>query len=138
MLNRVSLIGNLVADVEYRPVGAGHCANFRIACGERWTDKASGERQERTEYIQCVAFGRLADMMRKLNLKKGDRVFFEGRLRTRKWQDKEGRDRYTTEVVADDFRGTFFTLAPRRDGEGVATAREETAKESINDDEIPF
>jgi len=100
-VNKVILVGNLGRDPEtrYNPEG-GAIANISVATTETWKDKTSGEKQERTEWHRVVFFGRLAEIVGEY-LKKGSQVYVEGSLRTRKWQDKEGQERYTTEIVAD-------------------------------------
>jgi single-strand DNA-binding protein len=102
--NLVVLIGNLGADPEMRamPSGSSVC-NLRIATTESWRDKQSGEQQERTEWHRVALFGRLAEIAGEY-LKKGSQVFIEGSLRTRKWQDKEGNERYSTEIVGRDMQ----------------------------------
>ena len=100
-LNRVMLIGNLGADPEMRYLPSGDAvANIRIATTESWKDKASGEKKEETEWHRVSFFGKLAEIAGEY-LKKGSPVYVEGRIKTRKWQDKDGQDRYSTEVVAD-------------------------------------
>lgn len=103
-VNKVILIGNLGADPEVRfmPSG-GAVANIRIATSETWKDKQTGENQERTEWHSVVFFNRLAEIAGEY-LKKGSKVYVEGALRTRKWQDKNGQDRYTTEIVAAEMQ----------------------------------
>ncbi|MFZ0485677.1 MAG: single-stranded DNA-binding protein [Arenicellales bacterium] len=103
-VNKAILIGHLGRDPElrYSPSGAA-VANVSIATTEAWKDKQTGEQQERTEWHRVVFFGRLAEIVGEY-LKKGSQVYVEGRLQTRKWQDKEGGDRYTTEVVANDMQ----------------------------------
>jgi len=100
-LNKVMLIGNLGKDPEirYTPNGLA-VANVTIATTEVWKDKQSGDNQERTEWHRVVMYSRLAEITGEY-LKKGAKIFIEGRLQTRKWQDKGGQDRYTTEIVAD-------------------------------------
>lgn len=99
-VNKVILIGNLGADPETRYLPSGDAVtNIRIATTENWKDK-SGEKQEHTEWHRISFFGRLAEIAGEY-LKKGSPVYIEGRIRTRKWQDKEGQDKYSTEVVAD-------------------------------------
>jgi single-strand DNA-binding protein len=100
-VNKVILVGNLGRDPEtkYMPDGAA-ITNVSLATSFQWTDKASGEKKEETEWHRIVFRGRLAEIAGEY-LKKGSQVYVEGRLRTRKWQDKEGQDRYTTEIVAD-------------------------------------
>jgi single-strand DNA-binding protein len=100
-VNKVILIGNLGRDPEtrYMPDG-GAITNITIATSHQWKDKATGDKKEETEWHKVAFFGRLAEIAGEY-LKKGSPVYVEGRLRTRKWQDKEGADRYSTEIVAD-------------------------------------
>ena len=104
MINKVILVGNLGQDPEIRYAPSGSAiANLRIATTERWKDRQSGEQKERTEWHTCVAYDRLAEIMGEY-LRKGSQVYLEGKLQTRKWQDKEGKDRYTTEVVVSEMK----------------------------------
>jgi single-strand DNA-binding protein len=103
-INKVILIGNLGADPETRAIPSGTTvANLRIATSESWRDKQSGEQQERTEWHRVALFGRLAEIAAEY-LKKGSQVYIEGSLRTRKWQDKQGNDRYSTEIIGNDLQ----------------------------------
>ncbi|MFI4894720.1 MAG: single-stranded DNA-binding protein [Steroidobacterales bacterium] len=103
-INKVILIGHLGADPETRAMPSGMTvANLRLATTESWKDKQSGEQQERTEWHNVALFGRLGEIAAEY-LRKGSQVYIEGRLRTRKWQDKEGRDRYTTEIVGSEMQ----------------------------------
>src|SRR5512145_1692753 len=103
-VNKVILIGNLGRDPETRYTADGAAiTNITIATSDRWKDKASGEMKESTEWHKVAFFGRLAEIAGEY-LKKGRPVYVEGRLRTRKWQDKEGQDRYTTEIVAENMQ----------------------------------
>jgi len=103
-VNKVIIIGNLGADPESRAMPSGaSVANLRIATTESWRDKQSGEQQERTEWHRVALFGRLAEVASEY-LRKGSQVYIEGSLRTRKWQDKQGNERYTTEIVANDMQ----------------------------------
>ncbi len=115
-VNKVILIGNLGKDpeVRYMPSGSALC-NLRIATTRNWKDKTSGERQEETEWHSVALFDRLAEIAGEY-LKKGRPVYVEGRLRTRKWTDKEGQERYTTEIVADQMQ----LLGGREGGTGGA------------------
>lgn len=103
-VNKVILVGNLGKDpeVRYSPNGSA-VANVTIATSESWKDKNTGEKQERTEWHRIVFFGRLAEIAGEY-LKKGAQIYVEGRLQTRKWQDKDGKDRYTTEIVANEMQ----------------------------------
>ena len=103
-INKVILIGNLGADPETRAMPSGTTvANLRVATSESWRDKQSGEQQERTEWHRVALFGRLAEIAGEY-LRKGSQVYIEGSLRTRKWQDKQGNDRYSTEIVGNELQ----------------------------------
>jgi single-strand DNA-binding protein len=103
-INKVILIGNLGADPETRAMPSGMTvANIRVATSESWKDKQSGESKERTEWHNVAMFGRLGEIAGEY-LKKGSKVYIEGALRTRKWQDKQGNDRYTTEIIANEMQ----------------------------------
>ncbi len=103
-VNKVILIGNLGADPETRAMPSGSSvANLRIATSESWRDKQTGEQQERTEWHRVALFGRLAEIAAEY-LKKGSQVYIEGSLRTRKWQDKQGQERYSTEIIGDELQ----------------------------------
>ncbi len=117
-VNKVILIGNLGRDPEVRAMqDGGKIVQLNVATSETWRDRASGERKERTEWHRVVIFNdRLAEVAEKY-LRKGSKVYLEGQLQTRKWQDKEGQERYTTEVVLGRFRGEL-TMLDGRGGEG--------------------
>lgn len=103
-VNKVILIGNLGADPEIRYTASGTAvANLRLATSEAWKDKQSGDMQERTEWHRLVVFGRTAEVAGEY-LKKGGKIYIEGRLRTNKWQGQDGQDRYTTEVVVNEMQ----------------------------------
>ena len=103
-VNKVILVGNLGKDPETRYMPSGSAVtNLTLATSESWKDKQSGDQQERTEWHKIAMFGRLAEIAAEY-LRKGSQVYIEGKLRTRKWQDKEGKDRYTTEIVADEMQ----------------------------------
>ena len=103
-INKVILIGNLGAEPEVRYMPSGQAvANVRLATNESWRDKETGENQERTEWHAVVFFGKPAEIVKEY-LHKGSQVYVEGRIRTRKWQDRDGHDRYTTEIVANDMQ----------------------------------
>ena len=103
-INKVILVGNLGADPETRAMPSGTTvANIRIATSESWKDKTSGEQQERTEWHRVALFGRLGEIAAEY-LRKGSQVYIEGSLRTRKWQDKEGKERFSTEIVANEMQ----------------------------------
>ena len=111
MVNKVILIGNLGADPEMRVTQAGkRIANFRVATSERWRDKQSGERKERTEWSQVVVFNENLAGVAEKYLRKGSKVYVEGQLQTRKWEDKNGVERWTTEVVLQGFNAQLELL----------------------------
>jgi single-strand DNA-binding protein len=148
-LNKVILIGNLGADPETRAMPSGTTvANLRVATSESWRDKQSGEQQERTEWHRVALFGRLGEVAAEY-LRKGSQVYIEGSLRTRKWQDKQGQERYTTEIVANEMlmlggrsSGASAAAPEARDRPEMAesVARAEPAARGGNDfdDDIPF
>jgi single-strand DNA-binding protein len=117
-VNKVILIGNLGADPEIRRTQDGRpIANLRLATSESWKDKNTGERKEKTEWHRVVIFNENLCRIAEQYLKKGSKVFIEGALQTRKWQDQSGQDRYSTEVVLQGFRGEL-TLLDRAGGAG--------------------
>jgi single-strand DNA-binding protein len=124
-VNKVILVGNLGRDPEtrYNPEGAA-ITNISVATTDTWKDKTSGEKQERTEWHRVVFFSRLAEIAGEY-LKKGSQVYIEGSLRTRKWTDKEGQERYTTEIVADRMQ-----MLGSRQGSGDAGARDRSGGEA--------
>ncbi len=119
-VNKVILVGNLGADPEIRRLNSGDpVVNLRIATSESWRDKNSGDRKEKTEWHNVVIFNDNLAKVAEQYLKKGMKVYIEGQLQTRKWQDQSGQDRYTTEVVLQKFRGELQMLDARGQvGEG--------------------
>ncbi|BBM66316.1 single-stranded DNA-binding protein [Vibrio alfacsensis] len=115
-INKVILVGNLGSDpeVRYMPNGGGAVANITIATSETWRDKATGENREKTEWHRVVLFGKLAEVAGEY-LKKGSQVYIEGKLQTRKWQNQQGQDQYTTEVVVKGYNGVMQMLGGKRD-----------------------
>jgi len=163
-INKVILIGNLGRDPETRYTQGGSAVtNLRVATAESWKDRQTGEQQERTEWHSVVCFARLGEIAGEY-LRKGSKVYIEGRLQTRKWQDKDGNDRYTTEIVANDMQmldsrggGAAGEDAPMRQGGGrqprgeSRNEREPSSREGVAydssatsdfgddvDDDIPF
>lgn len=142
-VNKVILIGNLGRDpeVRYTPNGLA-VANITIATSEVWKDKQSGENQERTEWHRIVMYQRLAEIVGEY-LRKGSKVYIEGRLQTRKWQDKSGQDRYTTEIVAESLQmldgKSSSASEPAFEKTMATSATPETAPALDHfDDDIPF
>ncbi len=118
-LNKVMLIGNLGADPEIRSFqNGGKVANLRIATSEQWKDKATGERKEKTEWHTVAIFSEGLVSVVERYLKKGSKVFVEGKLQTRKWQDQNGQDRYSTEIVIQGLGGTLTMLDGAAGGAG--------------------
>lgn len=153
-VNKVILVGNLGQDPEVRYSTNGNAiCNVSIATTDSWKDKESGEKQEKTEWHRLVFFSRLAEIVGEY-LTKGSQIYAEGRLQTRKWQDKEGQDRYTTEVVVSDMQmlggksgGSSFTQyedsnsnesSTPKESASPAKGKDAPAKSSDFDDEIPF
>jgi len=146
-INKVILIGNLGNDPETRYTSGGAAvANVSLATSESWKDRESGEQQERTEWHRVVFFGRLAEIVSEY-LRKGSQIYVEGRLQTRKWQDKDGNDRYTTEVVANEMqmlggRGGSADMgqssAPPAEESKAAASSKGQADTDFVDDDIPF
>lgn len=118
-VNKVILVGNLGADPEVRRLNSGDpVVNLRIATSEQWRDKSTGERREKTEWHNVVIFNDNLAKVAENYLKKGSKVYVEGQLQTRKWQDRDGNDRYTTEVVLQKFRGELTMLDGKGEGGG--------------------
>ncbi|MDH3610036.1 MAG: single-stranded DNA-binding protein [Gammaproteobacteria bacterium] len=143
-VNKVILVGNLGQDpeIKYMPSGQAIC-NISIATTESWNDKTSGEKVEKTEWHRVVFFRRLAEIAGEY-LRKGSQVYVEGRLQTRKWQDKSGNDRYTTEIVANEMQmlgGKGGGVATMPESSSPASQPEPVAAGSSSDDfddDIPF
>lgn len=128
-VNKVILIGNMGADPEMRYMPNGDAvANLRIATSESWKDKNTGEKKELTEWHRVVMYRKLADIAGQY-LKKGYPVYIEGKLVTRKWQDKDGQDRYTTEIVADEMK----MLGSRREGDDNPTQEQQQNREAAGE-----
>jgi len=118
-VNKVILVGNLGADPEIRNMQDGRpVCNLRIATSESWRDKSSGERRERTEWHRVVIFNEGLCRIAEQYLKKGAKVYIEGQIQTRKWQDQSGQDRYSTEIVLQGFNSTLTMLDSRNAGSG--------------------
>jgi single-strand DNA-binding protein len=143
-VNKVILVGNLGKDPEVRRMTSGDpVVNLSVATSESWRDKASGERKEKTEWHRVVIFNKnLADVAEKY-LRKGSKVYVEGQLQTRKWTDKDGQEKYSTEVVLQNFRGELTMLDGRGGegggggGRGAGEAPASFQRDEM-DDEIPF
>jgi len=117
-VNKVILVGNLGADPEARSLNnGGEVVNLRVATSEQWKDR-DGNRQERTEWHQVVIFNENLGRVAKNYLRKGSKVYLEGQIQTRKWQDQSGNDRYTTEIVLQRFRGELVLLDSREGASG--------------------
>ena len=143
-VNKVILVGNLGRDPEVRRMSSGDpVVNLSVATSESWRDKASGERKEKTEWHRVVIFNKnLAEVAEKY-LRKGSKVYVEGSLQTRKWTDKDGQEKYSTEVVLQNFRGELTMLDAKGEGGGGGSrmgAGDAPASfdRSEMDDEIPF
>ena len=145
MLNQCNFIGNLGADPEIRTMSNGsEVANFSIGCTEKWKEKATGEKKEKTEWIRISVFGNLVGVV-KSYLKKGSKVYVSGKFKTRKWTDKDGQDRYSTEIVLQGFSGKLLMLDGKSEG-GASSGgakfgehlKAEEPVDDFDDSEIPF
>lgn len=151
-INKVILVGNLGADPTVSNTQSGtKIVNLRVATSDSWKDKTTGERKDRTEWHRVVIFNpQLADTAERY-LRKGSKVYLEGQLQTRQWKDNNGNDRYTTEVVLQNFSGTLVMLDSRNDGASTSVSSDDvfsapssgwdnsTATEPSGlDDDIPF
>lgn len=138
-INKVILVGNLGQDPEARYSSTGSAVtNVTVATNEQWKDKVSGEQQERTEWHRVVFFGKLGEIAAE-HLRRGSQVFVEGKLRTRKWQDREGGDRWTTEIVADELQMLGRPIATATSNENIRQTT--SARDDADDtewDDIPF
>ena len=133
-INKVILVGNLGQDPEVRYTTSGAAVtNITVATTESWTDKNTGQKQEKTEWHRVVFFGRLAEIAGEY-LRKGRQVYIEGRLQTRKWQDKNGQDRYTTEIVANEMQ----MLGGNPSGGKVQFGGAPASPGDEFDDDVPF
>lgn len=145
-VNKAIIVGHLGRDPEVRYSASGAAiANVSVATTDSWKDKQTGENNEKTEWHRVVFFGRLAEIAGEY-LKKGSQVYIEGRLQTRKWQDQNGQDRYTTEIVANDMQmlggrggasNDSFDESPRKPAESTAAAAGDVPTSDFDDD-IPF
>lgn len=139
-INKVIIVGNLGQDPETRYVPSGAAVtNFTVATNESWKDKQTGEQKDRTEWHRVAMFGRLAEVAAEY-LRKGSQVYIEGKLRTRKWQDRDGKDRYTTEIIADEMQmlgGRGGGSAPMSSESAPVSASPQPSADDFDDD-IPF
>jgi single-strand DNA-binding protein len=137
-VNKVILIGNLGRDPETRSFqNGGKVCNLRVACSETWKDKATGERKERTEWVSVVIFAEPQVRFAEQYLRKGSRVYVEGKLETRKWQDQSGQDKYATEVVIRPYGGEVQALdKPQEGGKNPQAGGYQSG--GTYDDDIPF
>jgi len=154
-VNKVILVGNLGKDPEIRSMGDGaRVASISLATSESWKDRQSGEKRERTEWHRVSVFGALVNVIEKF-CAKGDKIYIEGKMETRKWTDNSGQDRYTTEVVLRPYSGSLTLLSTKRGGEGQYSGEGEEQGQGYGaqggqggrgghvpatdlDDEIPF
>ena len=139
-LNKVQIIGNVGKDPEVRNLNNGDLvANLRVATTERWTDKSTQSQKENTEWHSCVIFGKTAEIIQKY-VKKGSKIFLEGKLVTRKWQDNSGTDRYTTEIQINGFNGQVILLDSKggnSDGGQQPQAKQQAQQSGDNNTGFP-
>ena len=141
-LNKVMLIGHLGRDPEVRSFqNGGKVCNLRVATSEAWKDRNTGERRERTEWHSIAIFNEALVRLAEQYLKKGSKVYIDGQLETRKWQDQSGQDRYSTEITLRPYAGEIKFLTPRGEGGGSGGGyggAQDGAPSRDLDDEIPF
>lgn len=154
-LNKVQLLGNVGADPEIKSLNSGdRCANLRIATSETWKDKQTGEKKEKTEWHRVCVFGDGLVKVIESYVQKGSKIFIEGQLQTRKWQDQSGKDCYSTEIVLKPFNGQLILLGAKGEGGGERSSggysggyasggggQTQQRREDFSadlDDEIPF
>jgi single-strand DNA-binding protein len=152
-INKVILVGNLGADPEVRSFqNGGKVCNLRLATSETWKDRDSGEKRDRTQWHTVAIFSEGIVRVAEQYLRKGSKVYIEGQLETRKWQDQQGQDRYSTEVVLRPYSSTMVMLDGKRDDQGYGGSdggygqqgpsdggsQEGYGRGSLDDDEIPF
>jgi len=136
-INKVILIGNLGNEPDVRATADGRTiTTVSLATSDRWKDKNTGQPQEKTEWHRVVVFGRLGEIAGQY-LKKGSKVYFEGKLQTRKWQDKSGQDRYTTEVIVDSFGGEMHMLDAKEQSQPKESERFEKIEGSPENNTMP-
>jgi len=138
-INKVILVGNVGKDPEIRNTQDGkRIANFGVATSETWKDRASGERRDRTEWHRIVCFNDHLSGVIEQYVRKGSKVYLEGQLQTRKWTDQSGVDKYTTEVVLQNFKGELQLLDSPGDRQKQEPSGPTHSSGAILDDEIPF
>ena len=139
-INKVIVLGNLGSEPDARYMPNGNAVtNISVATTDSWKDKESGERLEKTEWHRVVFFGRLAEIASEY-LKKGSQVYVEGRIQTRKWEDKEGNDRWTTEIVANEMQMLGERISSPSNSNNVKTPKNSNSEFASDDfdDDIPF
>ena len=144
-LNKVTLIGNLGKDPEIRTTNDGReLANFSLATSERWKDKVTGEKKDKTEWHRVVVFNEGLVRVIKSYVKKGSKLYIEGQLQTRKWVDNENQERYTTEIVLQNYNSSLILLDTKGETSAESYAEGNPKQSHVNfdnsdlDDEIPF
>ena len=140
-INKVIIVGNLGADPDSRAMPSGNAVtNISVATSESWNDRDTGEKQEKTEWHRVVFFNRLAEIAAQY-LKKGSQVYVEGKLQTRKWEDKEGNERWTTEVVANQMQMLGDRMSNDMSNDNASSSRSSSDNDFSTDefdDDIPF
>ena len=140
-INKVIVVGNLGADPDTRAMPSGNqVTNISVATSESWNDKVTGDKQERTEWHRVVFYGRLAEIAGDY-LKKGSQVYVEGKLQTRKWEDKEGKERWTTEIIANQMQMLGERMSQGASNQKNVTKPDSSSNEFVDeefDDDIPF
>jgi single-strand DNA-binding protein len=138
-VNKVIIIGNLGADPEFRDLPSGQkIVNLRVATSETWIDKSTNEKRERTEWHTVIVFAPLAVGYAENYLKRGDKVYIEGKLQTRKWQDQSGQDRYSTEVIVNNINGQLIGLSTKSSSHELSRSSGFSKGSDLENGDVPF
>ena len=138
-VNKVIIIGNLRSDPEFRDLPSGQkIGNIRVATSETWTDKSTNEKRERTEWHTVIVFAPVAVGYAETYLKRGDKVYIEGKLQTRKWQDQSGQDRYSTEIIVNNISGQLIGLSSTSSAQELPGSSSFSKSSNLENGDVPF
>lgn len=138
-VNKVIIIGNLGADPEFRGLPSGQkVGSLRVATSETWTDKSTNDKRERTEWHTVTVFAPLAVGYAENYLKRGDKVYIEGKLQTRKWQDQSGQDRFSTEVIVNNINGQLIGLSTKSSSHELSGPSSFSRGSDLENGDVPF
>jgi single-strand DNA-binding protein len=138
-VNKVIIIGNLGSDPEFRDFPSGQkIGSIRVATSETWTDKSTNEKRERTEWHTVIVFAPVAVGYAETYLKRGDKVYIEGKLQTRKWQDQSGQDRYSTEIIVNNISGQLIGLSSTSSAQELPGSSSFSKGSNLENGDVPF